>query len=154
MFVFWWYLSMQGANIPYISWRGLFIHETFVFDLQRSDSARAAQSGVLEIMSFSDWSYHTSLIKHSWLRLGGILQMQGYRIFFHQSSTGIGSQWISRELPSGELPISGLVRAAGNMCISAEVSCCLYQFSLVSQSPASRWEDCVSSRFVKDAFEV
>lgn len=80
--------------------------------------------------------------------------MQWYRIFSHQSSTGIGCQCLSRELPPDELHFSRLVRPAGNMSFSVEVPCYTSQFLLVAQSTAFGRKDCVISRITKIAFEV
>lgn len=80
--------------------------------------------------------------------------MQGYGIFSHQSSTGIGSQLINRELPPGELCYSRLVRLAGNMCFSPQVMCCSSHFLLVFHSLAFRRKEFVICRTVEIAFEV
>lgn len=64
--------------------------------------------------------------------------MQGYGIFSHHSSTGIGSQCLSSELPPDKLLFSWLERPAGLIGFSTEVSCSTSQFLLVAQGSALR----------------
>lgn len=78
--------------------------------------------------------------------------MQGYRIFSHQISTGIGSQCLSREMPPEDQRYSRLVRLAGNIDLSTEVLCYTSQFLLVAHSPAFNRIECVISKIVKVNF--
>lgn len=99
------------------------------------------QSGVLEINAFY------------WLAIPHMAH-QIFMLETYSSITGIGSQCLSSELPPDKLLFSWLVRPAGIMRVSTEVSCCTSQFLLFFLWWGGRARDRVISGVMEVAFQV